>query len=674
MKLVFSALRAAAMLFFLCVIAMNTLQAQAEHDAPIKFGKLSEADKNLTKYTKDPDAPAVILCDYGKTRVHYDQQLGFHLQYTRHRRIKIFTKEGITAADNELILASGNEKITTLKAIAFNFENNRWAETKMDKSSIFESKYNANLKQVKFSIPNVKEGTIIEYELQYTSESFRVRDWYFQGKLPRLYSEYRLEYPVYFGYKRIFQGYTTPLYTINEHKTPHVSQSGVSVVGTPDPKYDYDFEMYRWAEQDVPAFKDETYIASSENYSDKIEFQLAYFQFPGKMIQEFFSNWTDLVGKLAGSDDFGKRLKKSGAGEDLVKQIIQGKTDPKDQAKAIYDYVKSTFKWNEIHDCTADQSLKELLQSKTGSSADINLLLINLLKINGLEAHPVLLSTRSHGLVNPAYPILSNFNEVIGLLKMGGTDILLDATNPVRPMNMLPYTALNGDGFLVNVTDGTFKWIPLQNAFKATSYMNVEAYIDVEQPLLLTIATVEKGYDALDAMKLIKNKNEHTYFKETYKKLLANGKISEQSVENNGTEVFTSKAKITTADYVEASGDLLYMNPMLTFGLQNNPFKALERQYPIDFVYPKESTYQFSLGIPKGYKVLELPKPIRLAWQDGSLKFDYVVEANDQKINIKSKISLKNAIFMPEVYPQLREFYGKITAKHAEQIIFTKIK
>jgi transglutaminase-like putative cysteine protease len=674
MKLVVTTLRAAVLFLFFAFLVITNLQAQAEPDVPIKFGKLTDADKNLTKYDKDPDASALILCDYGKTRITYDEQLGFHLEYTRHRRIKIFKQEGAEYANNQLILALGREKITTLKATSYNLENGRWVETKMDKTSIFEEKYNINFKQIKFTIPNVKEESIIEYEYKYTSESFRVRDWYFQGKIPCLYSEYRLAYPVYFGYKRIFQGYTTPKYTVNEHRTAHVSEAGVSVVDTPNPRYDYDYEMYRWAEQDVPAFKDETYIASSENYSDKIEFQLAYYQFPGKTIQEFFSNWTDLVGKLAESDDFGKRLKKSNTTEELVKQITQGKTDPKDQVKAIYEYVKSTFKWNEIHDCTADQSVKELLQSKTGSSGDINLCLINLLKTNGLEAHPVLLSTRSNGLLNPAYPILSSFNEVIALVKIGTTDILLDATNPVRPMNMLPYTALNGQGFLANVIDRTFSWVSLQNSFKATSYMSVETSIDTDNQLLIDLATVEKGYDALDAMKTIKAKNEATFFKETYKKLIANGKIIAQQAENNGTEVFTSKVKIATNDYLEATGDLLYINPMLAFGLQANPFKALERHYPIDFAYPKETTYQFSLAIPKGYKVLEVPKAIRLAWQDGSLKFDYAVEVTEQKINIKSKISLKTPVFMPENYPQLREFYGKITAKHAEQIVFTKIK
>jgi transglutaminase-like putative cysteine protease len=672
MHLVFPTLRTTALWLFLSVFFAFSLQAQQEPEPPIKFGKLSDADRAFTKYEKDTDANAVVLCDFGKTRVFYDDQVGFYVQYTRHRRIKIFKKEGIEYANNQIILALGREKVLSLKAASYNLENGRWLETKMDKTSIFEEKYNEYNKQVKFTIPNVKEGSIIEYEYFLSKDSYQVKDWYFQGVLPRVYSEYRFQCPNYFGYTRISQGFTP--YTINEHNTVRFAQTGMASIGKTNPLYDYNLEMYRWVQKDVPAFKDETYIASSENYLTKIEFQLAYYQFPGGIVEKFFTTWEDLVKKLGEDEKFGKRLKKSGAGEDLVKAITQNKTDPKERAQAIYDYVKSTYKWNGEYDCVAQQSLKDLMKSKTGSSADINLFLINLLKTNGLEAQPILISTRSNGILNPAYPILSKFDDVIATVKIGAEDILLDATNPVRPMNMLPYSALNGDGVLVNISEKTFKWVPLQNSFKATSYLNIETSIGSDNQLTADISNIERGYDALNAMKTIKDKNEESFFKETYKKLLANGKIIAQSTENNGTEVFKSKIKITTSDYIDVAGNLIYFNPMLNFGLENTPFKALERQYSIDFVYPKEEIYQFSLTIPKGYKATELPKSTRLAWKDGSLKFDYIVEATDQKIVIKSKTSLKNSIFTPDAYAQLRDFYGKMTAKHAEQIILTKIK
>jgi hypothetical protein len=36
---------------------------------PIKWGKILQADVNMKVYAADPDAPAVVLCDYGSVTV-----------------------------------------------------------------------------------------------------------------------------------------------------------------------------------------------------------------------------------------------------------------------------------------------------------------------------------------------------------------------------------------------------------------------------------------------------------------------------------------------------------------------------------------------------------------------------------------------------------------------------
>jgi Domain of Unknown Function with PDB structure (DUF3857)/Transglutaminase-like superfamily len=656
----------------LLFLVAHTTHAQKEPEPPITFGKLSEADKSITKYDKDPDATAVVLCDYGKSEVQFDQTAGFFMKYSCNRRIKIFKQEAANQYANGQILLSipSREALISLKATAYNLENGHWMETKMDKSSIFQEKYDENRKQVKFSIPNVKAGTIIEYEYSLNKDSHRVRDWYFQSNIPKIHSEYRFTTPNYFGYTLIFYGFTP--FAINDKIEEITYETGAnSMAGR---STTHKTEKYRWVQQHVPAFKDEVYIASSEDYLSRVEFQLAYYQFPRGMMETYFSTWEDLVKKLRESEYFGRKTKKSGTSEDIIKEITQGKNDSKEKVQAIYDYVKNTYKWNERHDFIAEQSLKDLQKSKLGTSADINMALISLLKTCDMDANPILISTRDNGKINPQYPILDKFDDVIAHVKIGNEELILDATDPVRPMNMLPYDALNGNGFFINMNDKTFKWLPLQNSFKAMKHTTVDVTIDDAQQMTTNIAKVDRGYDAIGAMKTIKNKGENEFFKEIYKDFLANGKMIEKKVENNGTEVLKYNAKLTTTDFIETSGNLIYLNPMLSFGVKENPFKAQSRQYPVDFVHPKDDTYLFSLAIPKGYKMSEVPKSTRMAWQDGSVKFDYIVDVTEQKIAIKTKIVLKNPIFSAASYPELRDFYGKIAAKHNEQIVLTKIK
>ena len=58
---------------------------------------------------------------------------------------------------------------------------------------MYEEKINDNWFQKKFVFPNVKSGSIIEYEYEIVSPfKFNLVDWEFQSELPTLYSEYKV--------------------------------------------------------------------------------------------------------------------------------------------------------------------------------------------------------------------------------------------------------------------------------------------------------------------------------------------------------------------------------------------------------------------------------------------------------------------------------------------------
>ena len=83
--------------------------------------------------------------------------------------------------------------------------------------------------------------------------------------------------------------------------------------------------------------------------------------------------------------------------------------------------------WDGSYSFLAEERLDEMLEKGKGSSGDINLLLIALLNKVGVQAHPVLLSTRSHGKMQDVYPLVSQFNHVIALAAIDSLWIPLDA-------------------------------------------------------------------------------------------------------------------------------------------------------------------------------------------------------------------------------------------------------
>jgi hypothetical protein len=118
----------------------------------------------------------------------------------------------------------------------------------------------------------------------------------------------------------------------------------------------------------------------------------------------------------------------------------------------------------------------------------------------------------------------------------------------------------------------------------------------------------------------------------------------------------------------------IYLNPLLCFGYTANPLKKAERLYPVDFAHPQEDFYNFSIKVPDGYVVEELPKSAKMAWQDGSIIFQYIVVPADASgiIKINSKIQIKKPVFTADEYVDLKKTFEQIVAKQSEQIVFKK--
>jgi hypothetical protein len=125
----------------------------------------------------------------------------------------------------------------------------------------------------------------------------------------------------------------------------------------------------------------------------------------------------------------------------------------------------------------------------------------------------------------------------------------------------------------------------------------------------------------------------------------------------------------------EAKEDLVYINPMFGEGHRENPFKSEERYYPVEMPYTSDETYVFSMIVPDGYVIDELPKPMVLKLNEvGDGQFEYVLSESNGTISMRSRIRLKRAYYLPAEYDILREFFNMVVKKQNEQIVLKKKK
>ena len=156
--------------------------------SPFKFGK-AEMDLLKQNHTeKYPNADAVVLSDYGDISFEFFKDKGWVHIYKRECRIKILNDEGYKWATDVITTYDGNkieEKVTQLKGYTYNLVNGKLERTKLSKESIFTDKVNDKYTKTKFTMPDVKEGSLIEFSYEITSNYMLVLpEWKFQRSIP----------------------------------------------------------------------------------------------------------------------------------------------------------------------------------------------------------------------------------------------------------------------------------------------------------------------------------------------------------------------------------------------------------------------------------------------------------------------------------------------------------
>ncbi len=646
-------MKAKALLTF---CALSLIINAFSQKSPVKFGDIPLEDLKMSVYPHDSSASAVILSDYGEAYLSLTET-SESLIFERHVRIKILTKEGLGWADVSIPLyysGSSEEAIRNLKAASYNLQDGKIVESKMSNDGVFKEKFNRNFKIQKFTIPNVKEGSVIEYSYRVNSDFiFNFPVWKFQYSIPVRHSEYWAVLPEFLIFEKVMQGYLS--------LTNYDTKS--------KPAKDYQSVGHHYTLDNVPAFIAEPFITCEDDYVSKIKFAISHIDFPGKPIREIMGSWQKLNSTLLESDQFGSAVTGNGWLKKKTAEITSGAIKPIDKMNLIFNYVKTNVEWDGTKDYLADP-LKKVLEGKKGTAGDINILLASMLDKADIPVDLVLLSTRDHGFVRQTVPMRDQFNYVVCLVNLDSTEYLLDATDKLLPINLLPERCLNGDGLVISATN--HGWLSLQPKAKARTVVEANLALDDTGDFKGKINYTRDGYDAHKMRTAYSAKGEQDYLRDA---------IGSKSWEIQKSE-FVDVAQIskpvklvhelTIREHATQAGDIIYINPFVAEQIESNPFKLEERIYPVDFPTPFDKIYTCKLVIPDGYLVDELPKSKLLRLPENAGRYAYNVTQAGNTVFISSTLQINKNLFIQKEYPALREFYSQIVAKQAEQIVLKK--
>lgn len=670
--------------YLLIVLTINWSNAQ-----DYRFGKVSMEELKEAAYPEDAEASAAILYLNQKTYYNYFQNQGFVQVTEVFKRIKIYNKDGFDWATEKIELrdnGSKRETVSNLKAVTYTLEDGKMVSTKLKKDGMFDERNNKFWNTSKFTMPNIKDGCVVEFEYKIISPYIAIDDINLQYGIPIKELDMYVRIPEYFNFNKYINPRATYIPKISDSQMRRTEQvnsktregAGSFTGSSSTVKTNYSSRKWEFSENkteiklsNIPALKSENYVSNLSTYRTKLIWEYAFSRDLNGGITNYATTWDEVTKTIYDDTDFGLELKRTKYFEEEVSALIKGATTESEKINLIFNFVKSKVKWNDYNGYTTDNGVRRAYKEGVGNVADINLMLTAMLRYAKINANPMLVSTRSNDI--PLFPATGAFNYVISAVEVLNDVILLDATDKFAIPNVLPIRAINWQGRIIRES-GSSTWFDLTPKEIVKDYVFLNAKINDDLTVEGKIKKQLTSFAAKNFRSKYQNFNEAERLMDLEKDKgeieVSNYEITDMDVVDNPI-IYVYDFNLKNG--IEQIGDKAFITPLLFFALKENPFKHDEREFPIDFIYSFNDKYQINVMIPEGYRIEFMPESSVLQFQGKAGEFKYIAKENGQYLQFLITLDLNQSLILPDEYDDFKKFYQLMTEKQTEKIILKKI-
>ncbi|MDH7464517.1 DUF3857 domain-containing protein [Chitinophagaceae bacterium 26-R-25] len=641
-KIAMPLLALASLLFY------TTTFAQSLDDFPA-FGIYSQDDINLKKVDFDKQANAVVLFDIARS--YYDDE--YHLITDHRTRIKILNTKGLDQADIAIDFYSKDdfEYIANINGTTTNFDASGEHSTKLSSKTVFTKQINAYRSQRRFSMPDVKVGSIIEYS--YTSNMKHyggLDEWVFQKEIPVLKSAYDLTLMpnTEFAYK-VLKSKNLPI------KIDPRKNSG-SIY----------FEM-----DNIAGLHDEPYMDSRKNNLQQVTFQLAaYTQFDSKI--NTFTKWEDVAPELLKQPEFGGQLNKNLSNTDEFIAKTKTLSSALEKVKATYAFVQKRVGWDGYTTKYSIDGVKKVWDKGTGKNGEINLIFVNLLQSVGVTAYPMLAADRWRGKVDISYPFVDQFHNTVAYIEIPhSTALVIDAADKETPINMMPYSLLNTYGYIVDKKKKGLILLEDKNHY-LKNMVTLSGEISADGVLLGSAQTFSYDYERAERKNFYNKNGKQKFISEYFTADYANVHADSLEIDNLNDDTLNLEQRVNFKQTLNTSGEYVFVDCHLFSGIGKNPFTDDVRFSDVNFGSARVYLANQIINLPANYSVDALPKNIRLITPDTAFTLIRKVEVQENQLLTQVKFEIRNSYYSVEDYSMLKEFFKKMYDILDEQVVLKK--
>jgi hypothetical protein len=638
------------------LIACGTTYSQ--DDSPILeeiqiFDKFGSIPSNQISDSSDHSYPFEYLLKESSIRM-IESPTGIVAIIDNLVRIRVLSDDQLEQAEAGLIgipfyFKDGIETISNLEAITHQPDG---SQVRFDVNNRRTVDLNSRYKIIEFEMPEVQEGSIIEYK--YTLERRYIEE------LPNFYLAHRVptqEVRLYFRNSDFIRYDAVPLH-INDfdlqYEEHRVDTSNVPLLFTlprPDPVY-----IEEWNAEDIPAVDVSSYISSIDDIRAQIKFQISEFGIPRQPLE---NSWDFVAAQLLRNRNPYEMIEPYDELEQMGEDIASSVNSLVEAQDSIYQVVNSSVQFNGVNSVFTEGNLNDVLAGEPSSQAEINLVLLTILRGAGIDAKPMLMSGREFGQINKSFPSLFQFNRLLVYSEIDGEQYFMDASFPVSLPNLIPIDSYNSQGMALS--QESYGWIdisPEQSVFELD--IDIDASLSTTGTLSGTLTAQTRGYPSQNIREELNSGTPVSeIIKQTFFEVYSDAEISGGSLNINpqNRNIVDVVTNFEIPNYAASFRDGIEFRPMVVGYLFRNPFESTQRRVPITLDAPEKLSIQYTVDLPDGFVVDEMGETHATSLQGAALREEYISEGNTVEYSFDIDISQKE--FPADVYSQLRRIYER---------------
>ena len=646
--------------FLIAALTFSFLAAAQTIPVNPKFGSVSDAEIDMTVYSPDTSAVAVMLYrEYTMDLVISEVSGVIVKDITVHERIKVLKEEGKRFGDFSFLYLNSNstkEAYSGVKVETFNRENGKVVRTKMSKKFDFDEKYAEDVRRRSFSAENVKVGSVIEVAYKFSSPRYyAIDDIDIQLTIPVNQTHIEVGYAEYFGVNRTQRGSVLTRYRKDNR-----------IANLPGAT-SYEVNLDVFDAVDVPALPAESHSFCPDQYRGAITYDLSSVVIPGVVFESISMKWPDVDKAISESDIFRVCKGKFRDAKEL-EAALTGVEGDEARIAAVRNFVVGKVKWDEESQLVPDDA-REILKRGSGSDADINALTASALNTLGYTAEPVMIRRRTSGMLIDHHISLRSFDTfILRVTAPGGQGPwYLDAARDEGYLNVLNPLFLVEKARVIPF-NGSGEWVDLTNLTRSHVSELVKMRMEPDGTLTGSAQIVANHEDSYLVKAHYNSFDTEDAFLEDIE--------SDEHIEITAFEIkkeYGPTAEISYSFEKEnEAGSLLYIQPVLSSFHSSSDFRKEERKLPVDFPYPESITYSFSLEIPEGYVVEELPEKVGLTFPSLEGRIQFATQQVGNIVSVLYRASLGKMLVLPEEYADLRLFWETAIGVEKSTIVLKK--